>query len=322
MQTDWRPSPGVGGLTARIHRQTTQAPEADDQTLAGLPTGRVCPTCSADNPVTAMSCIVCGAALSGPLKYEVVGSVMPLVEINLEPGQKVYAETHALGWMTDTVTMQTVVQGSPWSMLGRAVSGMTPLVTQFSATAQPGVVAFTSRVPGEILAVEVSREKEYVLQSGSFLAAQESVSVGAFFNQNLGAALFGGEGFILQKLHGRGIVFVKIDGEVAQYELVDGQVLLVDPGSVAFFESSVRFSIRRVPGVANVLFGQGLFLAELRGPGNVWLQTMPFAKLVGAIAARLAESGVKIAGAGSAASGLGGALGEGVGAVLGNLTGG
>src|SRR5207249_1475081 len=108
--------------------------------------------------------------LSGPLQYQVVGSVMPVVEVSLQPGQRVYAETGSLGWMTDTVTMQTVVQGSPWAMLGRAVSGMTPLVTQFIAGPEAGVVAFTSRVPGQILPVDVSREHEYIIQSGAFLA--------------------------------------------------------------------------------------------------------------------------------------------------------
>jgi len=209
-------------------------------------------------------------------------------------------------------------------MLGRAVSGMTPLVTQFIAGPEAGVVAFTSRVPGQILPVDVSREHEYIIQSGAFLAPQESVTVWPFFHQDLGAVLFGGEGFILQKLHGNGDVFVKIDGEVAQYELQPGQVVLVHPGHVALFEEGVGFSIRRVPGIANVLFSQGLFLAELRGPGMVWLQTMPFAKLVGAIAARLAETGAKgsIAGAGVAGaasameSGLGGLLSSGLGSVI------
>jgi len=297
-----------------------EAPATALDETGGFSSGRKCPTCGAMSPAAALTCIVCGSALSGPLQYKVVGTTMPVIEVTLEPGQRVYAETGSLGWMTESVSMATVVQGSPWAMLGRAVSGMTPLVTQFETTVEAGVVAFTSRVPGQILPVEVSMGREYILQSGAFLAAQESVMVGPFFNQNIGAILFGGEGFILQKLRGSGVVFVKIDGEVAEYELEPRQVLLVDPGSVAFFEAAVNFSIRRVHGVSNILFSQGLFLAELRGPGRVWLQTMPFAKLVGAIAGRLAESGVRMGGVGAGSRAVGSGLGEVVGSVLENIS--
>jgi len=265
--------------------------------------------------------------LSGPLVYQVIGTTMPVVEITLEPGQRIYAETGALGWMTEEIQMKTVIQGTPWAMLGRAVSGMTPLVSQFACEETAGVVAFTSRVPGQIVPIMVDREHEYILQSGTFLAAQESVSVGAFFNQNLGAILFGGEGFILQRLRGQGVVFAKIDGEVVEYDLAPGQVLLVDPGSIAMFESGVSFSIRRVRGIANMLFAEGLFLAELRGPGHIFLQTMPFEKLVSAIMLRVAASGGRggaaAGAAGSIANGIMGGLGGGdIGGALGGILGG
>jgi uncharacterized protein (TIGR00266 family) len=275
------------------------------------------------SPAEAPACIVCGSPLAGPLSYQVVGTTMPIVEVTLDPGQKIYAETGSLGWMTDDVQMNTVIQGSPWAMLGRAVSGMTPLVTQFTSPNTTGIVAFTTRVPGQIMPLNVDREHEYVMQSGSFLVAQESVSVTAFFHMKLGAVLFGGEGFILQKLRGQGTVFVKIDGEVVEYELAPGQVLLADPGTVAVFESTVGFSIRRVRGITNILFSEGLFLAELRGPGHVYLQTMPFEKLVAQIQTRIAQntagSGAVL---GSAARAIDGGLGGGLGDVVGGLLGG
>ena len=168
---------------------------------------------------------------------------------------------------------------------------MSPLVSEFSVEDEPGLVAFTVRVPGRIVPLQVSAERGYVLQSGSFLAAQRGVNVGPYFQQNLGAIFFGGEGYVLQSVRGTGLLFAAIDGEIAQYELEAGRTLLVDPGSVAVFESSVRFGLRRVQGISNVLFSQGMFLAELTGPGHVWLQTMPFARLAGTLATHLERKG-------------------------------
>jgi uncharacterized protein (TIGR00266 family) len=269
-------------------------------------------------------CIVCGVALSGPIAYQIVGTVMPAVEVSLDPGQKIVAQTGALGWMTDTINMNTVAAGSPWAMFGRMISGATPLVSEFSAGDQAGVVAFTPRVPGKIVALQVDGTHDYALQSGSFLAAQDSVTVSPRFQQNLGTMFFGGEGFVLQRIHGNGLVFAQIDGEVVQYELAPRQTLLAEPGSVALFDSGVGFSIRRVKGIKNILFSEGLFLAELRGPGNVWLQTLPFARLVSQIASRI-QVDARGGGAGAVASGMSQVLGAvdptGIGGALGTVLG-
>jgi uncharacterized protein (AIM24 family) len=194
---------------------------------------------------------------------------------------------------------------------------MTALVAEFTAPTSPGMVALTTRLPGKVVHLEVRPDRGYVLQNGAFLAAQRSVTLNPYFQQNLGAIFFGGEGYVLQSVRGSGMVFAQIDGELAQYELEAGQVLLVDPGSIGIFESSVSFSLRRVKGISNVLFNEGLFLAELRGPGQVWLQTMPFARLLATLNAHLgAEGGKKLGGtvAGATASaavlgGLGRAIG-------------
>jgi uncharacterized protein (AIM24 family) len=261
---------------------TGAAPEAVEEE-----DGRRC-ACGALNPLAAPACIVCGTRLVGPIAYQLIGTLMPALEMSLEPGQGVYAQTHCLGWMTEHVQMRTLARGSPWALLGRVASGMTMLVSHFRAPTTPGIVAFTPHLPGRIMPVELSPGADYVLQPGAFLAAQDSVSLHPFFNRNIGAGLFGGEGFILQRLSGHGVAFVQIGGEAVEYELPAGEVLLVDPGSIALFDATVRFSVRMVRGITNIMFNQGLFLGELRGPGRVWVETMPMSRLMAAISSRIA----------------------------------
>jgi uncharacterized protein (TIGR00266 family) len=269
--------------------------------------GRRCP-CGALSPLSAPACIVCGTRLIGPLAYRTVGSLMPALTIDLSPGQRVYGQTSCLGWMTESVEMRTLAKGSPWALLGRAASGMTILVSEFSAPVQPGLVAFTVHIPGTIMPLDISPGKSYILQPGAFLAAQDSVTLHAFFTRNIGAGLFGGEGFILQRLSGHGTAFLQVGGEPVEYDLPAGEVLLVDPGTIAAFESTVRFSVRMVKGIANIVFNQGLFLAELRGPGRVWVETMSVSRLVATITERMGAPAGAAAGVRSALSGISGAL--------------
>lgn len=278
-----------GALNAWIHRGVADEPSpiGADTTLEFLQDGPVCPGCGAHNPSSAAACIVCGKDLHGPLAYRILGTSLPALELTLGAGQRVYAETRSLGWMSDEVQMQTPVANSPWAMLGRAASGMTPLITEFFVENGQGLLALTTRTPGSILPLSVDSDRSYVLQRGAFLAAQTSVTLAPSFQQNLGTIFFGGEGFVLQHVSGSGQVFAQIDGEVAEHQLEPGKSLWVDPGSIAVFELSVDFRLSRVEGVANVLFSQGLFLAELRGSGSVWLQTLPFARLMATIAAHL-----------------------------------
>ena len=266
-------------------------------------------SCGATNPLTAPACMVCGNRLIGPLTHQVIGSIMPAVEISLQPGQRVYAQTHCLGWMSEHIEMRTLPRGSAWRLLGRVASGMTLLVSQFQAPTKPGVVAFTPQLPGRILSLDLSPGHTYILQPGAFLAAQDSVSLHAFFTRNIGAGLFGGEGFILQRLSGHGLAFLQIGGEMVEYDLPAGEVLLVDPGTVAAFEDTVRFSVRMMKGISNIMFSQGMFLAELRGPGRVWVETMPMSRLIAALSARMPLGGSPALN--GAIAGLHGVLGSG-----------
>jgi uncharacterized protein (TIGR00266 family) len=276
-----------GGLRARLERQRELTEIQEDLGFDG----HVCPSCGARNPADATACIVCGENLSQPVAYQIVGAGTPAVEITLEPGQTIYAETGCLGWMTDTVQMRTVAAGSPWALLGRAMAGMTALISEFTAEGAQGLVALTPRFPGRIIPLQVTPERDFIVQRGGFLAAQRSVRVSPFFQRDLGVIFFGGEGFVLQRHSGSGTVFVQIDGEVVQYELQPGQRMLVNPGSIGAFEGSVNFRLTTVKGVTNVLFNEGLFLASLEGPGQVWLQTMPFARVISNITAHIKPNG-------------------------------
>ena len=146
------------------------------------------------------------------------------------------------------------------------------------------MIAFTSSFPGEIKVLEIGPGKEMIVQKSAFLASEEGVNLSIHFQKRLGAGLFGGEGFIMQRLSGNGIAFVEIDGDLVEYELKPGQKLVVDTGNVAGFEPSVQMDIQAVSGAKNMIFGgEGIFNTVLTGPGRVWLQTMPIYNVANAL---------------------------------------
>jgi uncharacterized protein (AIM24 family) len=147
------------------------------------------------------------------------------------------------------------------------------------------LITFTPEAPGSILAVELGAGESRICQKDAFMVAQESVQLEMHFRKRLGAGLFGGEGFILQKLTGPGIAWVEIAGEVRSYDLPAGQTMQVDPGHIAMYEPTVDYDIQRVKGIKNIFFGgEGLFLATLKGPGKVWLQSLPLSNLAAKLA--------------------------------------
>ena len=142
------------------------------------------------------------------------------------------------------------------------------------------MIAFGSSFPGQIKPVQIGREQEMIVQKSAFLAAQSGVNISIHFSKKVGVGLFGGEGFIMQRLSGNGIAFVEIDGELIEYELQAGQQIVVDTGNVAGFTPGVQMEIRQVPGMKNMLLGgEGIFNTVLTGPGRVWLQTMPISNV-------------------------------------------
>ena len=218
------------------------------------------------------------------MEYEITGGAFPMVICLLKEGESMQDETGAMTYMTTGIKMETNTGGGLLKGLGRALSGDTFFLNFFTAERDDEEVAFASCYPGRILPIRLESGRSIIGQKNAFLTAERGVNLEMHFRKKLGVGLFGGEGFILQKFSGNGMLFLEIDGEVIEKNLVPGEKLLVDQGHVAAMDETVDFDIQRVKGVKNMLFGgEGLFFATLTGPGRVWLQTMPFSKLVDAI---------------------------------------
>lgn len=228
----------------------------------------------------------------GRVSYRIDGTIMQVVSIQLEPGEVIYAESGGMSWMSGNVEMRTHSGGGLGKMLKRAVAGESLFITDFFVTNGRGIVSFASEFPGKVLPFDLKEGESLIVQKDAFMCAEKSVDLDMHFRKRLGTGLFGGEGFIMQRLTGPGLVFVEVDGEVVEYDLKAGQVLKVDTGHIAAYEPTVDFDVTLVKGLSNILLGgEGLFLATLRGPGKVWLQTMPMSKLANKIAQFMPQVG-------------------------------
>ena len=216
------------------------------------------------------------------MKYEIKGGNFPVVTCTLSSGEQMITEKGSMVWMSANIDMETQ-GGGLGKMFSKAFSGESMFQNIYTARGE-GMITFGSSFPGQIIPLQVSPGREMILQKSAFLASETGVTLSIFFNKKLGAGLFGGEGFIMQKISGQGIAFVEIDGELVEYDLKPGEVLVVDTGNVAGFESTVSMDIRQVPGLKNKLLGgEGLFNTHLTGPGKVWLQTMPIVNVAMAL---------------------------------------
>ena len=217
------------------------------------------------------------------MEYEIRGGSFPIVICTLQKGETMKNETGAMSFMTSNMKMETSTGGGLLKGLGRALSGDTIFLNFFTAQSDNEQIGFSACTPGKIMPIRLNGSNSIIGQKNAFLAAEESVDVDIYFKKKLGAGLFGGEGFVLQKFTGNGIVFLEIDGEVIEKDLQPGETLLLDPGHVAALEETVDFDIEMVKGAKNILFGEGLFFSKLTGPGKVWIQTMPISKLAEAL---------------------------------------
>jgi uncharacterized protein (TIGR00266 family) len=214
------------------------------------------------------------------MQHKIHGTTLQTLEIDLAPGEMVFSQTHQMAWMTEAVKMDTNTGGGLMKGLMRSLSGASLFLTHFTAERQPGLVAFCPRFPGSLVARNLAAGETLICRKETFLCAQSTVTLDIFFRQQLGAGVFGGEGFVLQKVTGPGWVYLDLSGEVVEKDLKPGEILLVHVGHVGVQDPSVEFSISMVKGFRNVLFGgEGLFLATLRGPGRVFLQSMPVVNL-------------------------------------------
>ncbi len=228
---------------------------------------------------------ISGQTKSG-LRYHILGTIQQTLAVDLDPGQKIFSDTGAMSWMTATVSMNTNSGGGLGSMFKRAMSGATAFIIDFTTDGGPGQVAFSADFPGKILPIELDAGQSVTLHKHAFLCAEKSVSLEVAFTRRLGAGLLGGEGFVLQKLTGPGMIFAELDGDAVEYRLEPGQMMKIEPGHVAMFESSAAFDITMIKGLTNMLLGgEGLFLATLTGPGRIWLHSMTVSK----VAHRVAE---------------------------------
>ena len=214
------------------------------------------------------------------MEYKKIGTLMESVDIHLKQGESIYSESGGMAWMRGSFKMDTSTRGGLGAGLGRMLAGESLFLTTYTCQSQDGLITFTPEVPGKVVDLNLSGGQSLICQKDAFMCAQESVKIEMHFRKRLGAGLFGGEGFILQKISGPGIAFVEIPGEVRVIELGAGEIMKVDPGHIAMFEPTVDYDIAAVKGLKNVLFaGEGLFLATLEGPGKVWLQTLPLSNL-------------------------------------------
>jgi uncharacterized protein (TIGR00266 family) len=253
------------------------------------------------------------------MQHKIIGTTMPVLEMTLDPGDRVIAEAGELSWLTSSIALNTSTSaGANKGFLGaikRAVGGGTLFMTEYTANGGPGMVAFATKVPGHILPVEVDRSHGYLIHRHGFLCGTDGIELSVGFQRSLGAGVFGGQGFVLQKIGGEGTSWVELDGEVVTYDLAPGETLRVHPGHVGMFEATVNFDITMLPGIRNMLFGgDGLFLAALTGPGKVWLQSLPLSNLAHALAQYMPSKGggdavSNMTGAGIAGAVLGGLLG-------------
>ena len=222
------------------------------------------------------------------MQSRITGTTMPVLEFALEPNESIISEAGELSWMGSSIQLTTHTQfgggGGLFGVLKRVAGGGSIFMTEYRAIGVAGELAFATKLPGHIVPVEVSPGNEYMIHRQGFLCATSQIQVGVGFQQSLGAGIFGGDGFLLQKVSGQGTAWLELSGELVMRDLQPGETLRVHPGHVGAFQASVSFQITTVPGVKNLIFGgDGIFLAALTGPGRIWLQTLPIARLAHAI---------------------------------------
>ena len=214
------------------------------------------------------------------MEAKIIGESLPVVTCKLKNGESVITESGGMSWMDEGIKMSTSTNGGIMKGLGRALAGESLFMNTYTAEKDDVEIAFSSCFPGRILEFDLSEGETIIAQKRAFLCAESSVDISMHFRKKLGAGFFGGEGFIMQKITGPGKVFLEIDGEVVKKELKEGEKLKIDNGYVAAMTKGVDLSIETVPGLKNIMFGgEGIFLTTLKGPGTVWLQSMPISKL-------------------------------------------
>ena len=226
------------------------------------------------------------------MRYTIEGETLPVVICQLEAGESMITERGSMAWMSPNMKMETSSNGGIGKVFGRMFSGEGLFQNIYTAQGGPGLISFASSFPGSVKAFEIGPGQEMILQKSGFLAAESGVNLSVHFHKKIASGLFGGEGFILQKLSGRGIAFAEFDGHVVEYELGPGQQMVIDSGHLAAMTAGCQMDVQMISGMKNVLFGgEGLFNTIITGPGHIWLQTMPISNVAGALTPYITTSG-------------------------------
>lgn len=218
------------------------------------------------------------------MQYELQGDSLPVVICHLESGERMITERGSMCWMSPNMKMETTSNGGVGKALGRMFAGEALFQNIYTAQGGTGMIAFASSFPGSIRVFDLEPGRDIIVQKSAFLASEASVELSVHFRKKLSTGLFGGEGFIMQRLSGRGKVFIEMDGHMVEYNLQAGQSIVVDTGYLAAMDASCSMDIQAVPGVKNMLFGgEGIFNTVVTGPGRVILQTMPISNVASSL---------------------------------------
>ena len=226
------------------------------------------------------------------MKYEIKGGNFPVLICELEANEAMITEGGGMSWMSPNMKMETTSNGGIGKVIGRMFSGERMFQTRYTSLGGNGMIAFASSFPGEIVPLELSAGREYICQKKAFVASTPGVELSVYLQKKIGSGLFGGEGFVMQKLTGNGIAFIEIDGSAIKYNLEAGQKLVVDTGHMVMMDASCKLEVETVKGAKNIIFGgAGLFNTVVTGPGEVVIQTMPIYSLAKSLIPYMPTSG-------------------------------
>src|SRR6201996_136189 len=246
------------------------------------------------------------------MQAEIKGTTMPVLEVTVQPGEQLISTHGELSWMTANMQMSQTTGGGFMQGFKRVMGGGGIFVTRYEAMDSPGMIAFAAKIPGHIVHVDVTPGHSYLVHRHGWLCGTAGITPSIALQQSFRGGLWGGDGFMLQRLDGEGRAWIELSGELVHYTLNAGQTLMVHPGHVGMFEASVQFQITRVPGVTNLLFGQdGFHLVALTGPAQFCLQSLPLPNPAHALAPYIpAQTSGDSAATGAAAGTVGGIIGN------------
>ncbi len=209
------------------------------------------------------------------MQYKIIGDNLPALHLKLNEGESIRTQAGAMAWMTPNMKMDTVA-GGVGKFFGRIFTGDTAFQNRFTAVGGAGEIGLASNFPGAMRGFKLNPDSPIIVQKSAFLASSEGVDLSVYFQKKIMAGLFGGEGFLMQKLSGSGMAFIEIDGSAVDITLAEGESMLVDTGYLAMMDASCTMEIVDVPGIKNmVLGGEGIFHTKVTGPGRMIVQTMP-----------------------------------------------